>query len=211
MHRRESAFSLRCLKETRAVASFRSGLRRIKQRGQRRERECASGCAARDSPRGEVSRRPAGPRDLRYLPYLPRSAGTPEKEKAPQTSAIKASTLENCRTFLPAASINYSIRISWWSCSDGNHEPRRQQYTPVPQGSIEAAASSGTQAGSSAAPDASTYTPSPELARLLDQVCAQPAVARRSRSGRHRCLHQGYYHSQTSIEQTAQAITQSGD
>jgi hypothetical protein len=80
----------------------------------------------------------------------------------------------------------------------------------TPQIQLETASTSGTQSASSTTPNPSTYTPSSELTRLLDQASAplevrqdlvQAAVAR---------LQTGYYNTQSSIEQTAQAIIQPG-
>lgn len=77
---------------------------------------------------------------------------------------------------------------------------------------VEAATlTSGDSAAPSATPSGSTYTPSPELVRLLDQVRAQTAV----RIGRIQAaverLQQGYYNSPASITQTAEAICHCSD
>jgi hypothetical protein len=82
----------------------------------------------------------------------------------------------------------------------------------TPQAGIEAAASASVDTtAASAAPTVSTYTPSAELVRLLDQARAQPVVrADRVQAAIER-LQQGYYHTSTSIAQTAEAVTRCGD
>jgi hypothetical protein len=84
--------------------------------------------------------------------------------------------------------------------------------TSVPQPQVDAAASaSGDQPVPSVTPNASTYTPSSELVRLLDQVRAQPEVREDRVQAATERLQQGYYNSQTSIDQTAQAMIRAGD
>jgi hypothetical protein len=82
----------------------------------------------------------------------------------------------------------------------------------TPQTPIEAATPvSSDSAAPSVAQPTSVYTPSPELVRLLDQVRAQPAVrADRVQAALER-LQQGYYHTPTSIGQTAEAMTNCND
>ena len=84
---------------------------------------------------------------------------------------------------------------------------RSVNNTPLtPQPPVEAGTStSGTQPGSSSTTNSSTYTPSPELVRLLDQVQAQPDVRGDRVQAALERVQQGYYHNQASIEQTAQA------
>ncbi len=80
----------------------------------------------------------------------------------------------------------------------------------TPQTQLETASTSRNHGASGTTPNPSTYTPSSELTRLLDQVrtplevrqdLVQAAVAR---------LQSGHYNSQASIEQTAQAMIQAG-
>jgi hypothetical protein len=82
----------------------------------------------------------------------------------------------------------------------------------TPQTPVEAATpTSGGPAAPSGTPVPSTYTPSSELVRLLDQARAQPAVrADRVQAATER-LQQGYYNTPTSIAKTAEAMTHWGD
>jgi hypothetical protein len=71
--------------------------------------------------------------------------------------------------------------------------------------------SSGAQTAPNITANSSTYTPSPELQRLLDQVRIQPAVREDRVQAAAERLKQGFYHSQSSIEQTAEAMMHAGD
>ena len=77
----------------------------------------------------------------------------------------------------------------------------------TPQAPIEPAVSGASEtAAPKTAPKPSTYTPSAELVRLLDQVRAQPAIrADRVQAAVER-LQQGYYHTASTIAQTAAAM-----
>ena len=80
---------------------------------------------------------------------------------------------------------------------------------PMPQDPLESTSASGNPGAQSTTSISSSYTPSAELTRLLDQVRAEPEVRGDSVQAAAALLQQGYYNSQSSIDQTAQAMTQS--
>jgi hypothetical protein len=80
----------------------------------------------------------------------------------------------------------------------------------TPQAQVETAPASGNQSASNPTPNPSTYTPSLELTRLLDQVRVPLDVRQDRVQAAAARVQQGYYNGQSSIEQTAQAMIQPG-
>ncbi len=79
----------------------------------------------------------------------------------------------------------------------------------TPPTQLEAASKSGGQgAPSITTSNPSTYAPSSELTQLLEQARAPLEVRPELVQAAAARLQQGYYNSQTSIEQTAQAMIQ---
>jgi hypothetical protein len=73
------------------------------------------------------------------------------------------------------------------------------------------AAADSDEAAPKVALASSTYAPSPEFQRLIDQARSEPAVRADRVQAAVTRLQQGYYHTSTSIDHAAQAILNSAD